>query len=117
MYGNCDSDSNYLETGRGVLYFQFTNLRADVRFYFFTGGYNNTIFLADATPPGNYRARPKTQSIETVTFTHINEPLRNRIVQTGNPYVFRLLWDSFTSGRPIMKYGRKSGMYTHTGEC
>ena len=68
-YGWCDEDANYAVNGNGQLQFNMTNLRADIKFYYFTSG---------TTYPVNVNS-----SDETVNFVNINEPLRPRVVPTG----------------------------------
>ena len=69
-YGWCDEDLNYMENGQGQLMFNMTNLRADIKFYYFTSG---------TSEPVNVN-----ESMVTVSFNNPNEPLRPRIVPTGN---------------------------------
>jgi hypothetical protein len=68
-YGWCDEDLDYMKNGNGQLTFNMTNLRADIKFYYFTGG--------TATPVN------VNSSDTTVVFNDINEPLRPRVVPTG----------------------------------
>ena len=113
MFGSCDSDPNYLSTGKGLLNFQFTNLRDDISFYFFTGGYNNTFsYFLESPSVGNNQAKAVMKYPLTVSFENINEPLKNRIIPTSDPRSFKLLWSSATSKKPLMKYGHNPGEYT-----
>ncbi len=52
-YGWCDEVSSYLTKGSGYLTFNLTNLRSDVKFYYFTGEfitpYFSIIYLLSAT--------------------------------------------------------------------
>jgi hypothetical protein len=108
---NLDSPGYYTNgTGTGVLYFNMTNLRADIQFYYFHGN-NNTM--------PNYNGRFDTaadyvllnSSSTTVTFKDMNQPLRQRITATGNYDQFVLSWSSFNSTKPMMKWGLVSGIY------
>lgn len=76
----CRTDPNYLLTGKGVLNFNFTNLRADVAFHYFTGSLVSPVLV------GTYE--------KTLKFKNINQPLRPRIVPVGssNKDTFKLLW-------------------------
>lgn len=69
-YGYCDESDDYIINGQGALTFNLTNLRADVAFYYFTNSLTNPILVF--------------RSDETVSFENINQPLRPRIVATGN---------------------------------
>lgn len=68
-YGWCDEDLSYVKNGNGQLSFNMTNLRADIKFYYFTGGTGY---------PTNVNS-----SETKVVFNEINEPLRPRVVPTG----------------------------------
>ena len=76
----CKTDPNYLTTGIGKLNFNFTNLRDDVAFHFFTGS------LVSPVLAGTYE--------KTLKFADKNEPLRPRVVPVGNKNkdAFKLLW-------------------------
>ena len=114
MYGNCASDPGYLDTGEGRLDFQFTNLRQTIGFYYNTGGYNNTQFFTQKSLAGTGVAKVVSKrSPEVVKFIDNNEPLRNRVIPTEDSFTFRLIWDSANSVSPTMKYGPKSGFYSH----
>jgi hypothetical protein len=95
-YGWCDDDLNYMNTGMGTLTFNFTNLRADIAFYYFTNSTAHPILVST----GN-----------TVQFNNNNEPGKPRVVATGDYDVFNLLWSSATSKTPTLKWGTKSGVY------
>eukprot|EP01035_Chromulina_nebulosa_P022753 gene22753-29460_t len=99
-YGWCDESSTYLSQGFGNLLFNLTNLRTDVAFYYFTGGTYSPI-LANATTSSMY-----------VSFRDENQPLRPRVVPTGNPDIFHLLWSSNSSQKPQLQWGVKTGRYT-----
>lgn len=68
-YGWCDDSSTYISSGSGALTFNLTNLRADVGFYYFTGGLSKGVLMATYSKP--------------VTFKNYNQPLRARVVPTG----------------------------------
>lgn len=102
-YGWCDEDPNYDTTGRGTLSFNMTNLRSDIAFYYFTSGV--------------YYPKYMNVSQSNVTFENINQPLRPRVVATGNPDVFNLLWSSAYSTHPTLMWGRTQGTYTVTVEA
>lgn len=76
----CKTDPNYLTTGIGKLNFNFTNLRDDVAFHYFTGS------LVSPVLAGTYE--------KTLKFADKNEPLRPRVVPVGNrdKDAFKLLW-------------------------
>lgn len=99
-YGWCDESATYLSQGFGNLLFNLTNLRADVAFYYFTGGTYSPI-VVNATTSSMY-----------VSFRDENQPLRPRVVPTGNPDVFHLLWSSSSSQKPQLQWGVKTGKYT-----
>ena len=82
-YGWCDYSPDYYSSGTGELQFNLTNVRSAVAFYYFTEGTKTPILVAKAE--------------EVVTFRNFNEPLRPRIVPSGDPDVFKLLWSSATS--------------------
>ena len=77
----CSCDPNYLTSGVGQLNFNFTNLRADIAFHYFTGSLLTPILVA------TYKKK--------VTFANNNEPLRPRIVPVGNkdPDTYQVLWN------------------------
>eukprot|EP01032_Pedospumella_encystans_P028785 gene28785-32506_t len=97
-----DSQNQYLLTGRASLQFNLTNLRTDVGFHYFTGGLQTPILVAS------------TSNSQTVQFADKNQPLRNRIVPSGDPDVFFLIWNSDTSEVPMIKWGTQSGEYIYT---
>lgn len=98
-YGYCDELDSYLETGYGMLQFNFTNLRDDIAFY----------YMID----GTYYPSIVNSSLSTfiVKFQNPNQPLRPRVVATGDPDTFNLLWSSATSTLPQMQWGVSSGAY------
>lgn len=98
-WGYCDEDDDYVANGYGSLNFNLTNLRADVKFYYFTSGTYYPVMV--------------NKSESTVTFENINEPLRPRVVPTGDPDVFSLLWSSATSASPQLQWGEVKGTYAN----
>lgn len=98
-YCGAPSQSTYLSNGIGQLAFNLTNLRADVKFYYFTNDVVEPLLVAE--------------SAEIVGFTNVNQPLRNRVVPTGDPNVLQLLWSSATSETPTLKWGTIPGEYTN----
>lgn len=98
-YCGAPSQSTYLHSGVGQLAFNLTNLRAGVKFYYFTN---------DVTEP-----QLVDESSDIVEFSNINQPLRNRVVATGDPNVLQLLWSSATSETPTLKWGTRSGEYPY----
>ena len=94
-YGWCDDDDDYLDGGAGKLTFNLTNLRSNVKFYYFTNSTGSPIMVDSSAP--------------VVDFENYNQPLRPRVVPTGDPDVFSLLWSSATSKTPTMKWGTASG--------
>ena len=97
-YGYCDEDLNYLQNGNGQLTFNMTNLRSDIKFYYFTGGTYSPVLV--------------NSSDSLVTFNNVNEPLRPRIVATGDPNVLMLLWSSAYSTTPTLRWGTSSKDYS-----
>jgi hypothetical protein len=98
-YGWCDVDDNYYKTGHGSMLFNLTNLRQDLAVYYFT----DELYY------------PKLQNISSqrISYENINEPLRPRVVATGDYDVLKLLWSSANSQSPVMKWGTASGVYTN----
>lgn len=99
-----NTDPNYSTIGTGELNFNFTNLRADISFWFFSNGTHYPI------------ARQSTaqQSKLLVDFDNYNEPLRPRMVATGDYSVYHLLWSSNNSAAPIMQWGTENDVYPNT---
>ncbi|MBS0646966.1 MAG: hypothetical protein JSR97_10320 [Verrucomicrobia bacterium] len=83
-----NNHKNYLTSGVGSLTFNFTNLRADFAFYYFTNSTSKPILVA--------------MSNDKVTFQSNNQPLKPRVVPTGDYDVFNLLWSSATSTKPTL---------------
>lgn len=79
-YGLCNKDTNYMISGNGILKFNFTNLRSNIAFHYFTGSLLSPILVASYN--------------KTVSFYDENEPLRPRIVPMGSNDrdTFKLLW-------------------------
>ena len=96
-YGWCDESLGYSTTGNGSLTFNLTNLRDDVVFVYYTGSTYYPVFL--------------NSSSEIVSFENPNEPLRPRVVATGDVDIFTVLWSSATSTQPQLKWGTSSGSY------
>ena len=96
----CDEDENYFKELTSQVTFNFTNLRADVKFYYFTNSLTYPIEVGE--------------SDQLVSFKDNNEQLRPRVVPTGDPDVFSLLWSSATSTEPVLRWGTASGEYTET---
>lgn len=100
-YGYCDDSSDYLKSGSGTLLFNLTNVRTSVGFVYYTNGLTKPTYLTSSS------------SSQTVNFINVNEPLKPRIVPTGDYNVFNLLWSSATSTKPTLKWGLVSGDYTN----
>lgn len=100
-WGYCGSlsTSSYLQTGVGHLAFNLTNLRAGVRFHYFVNGSDLPVVVANST--------------SVVEFENVNQPLRNRVIPTGDPNVFTFIWSSATSTQPTLKWGKFPGQYTN----
>ncbi len=77
-----------------------TNLRAGIKFYYFTNDLTSPIEVGSSS--------------EIVEFQNINQPLKNRIVASGDQNVYKLLWSSATSTEPVLRWGLSSGEYTHS---
>lgn len=99
-YGWYDESATYMSQGFGNLLFNLTNLRADVAFYYFKGGTYSPIVVNTTT------------SSMYVSFRDVYQPLRPRVVPTGNPDVFNLLWSSSSVKKPQLQWGIKSGQYS-----
>lgn len=98
-YCGSHSTSSYMETGVGRLAFNLTNLRSGVRFHYFVNGTGLPVVVANSTA--------------TVEFENVNQPLRNRVIPTGDPNVFTFIWSSATSTQPTLKWGKYPGQYTN----
>lgn len=99
-FGYCDDSADYLTNGNGFLTFNLTNLRSDIAFYYYTNGLSTPVLVGT--------------SDTIVKFKNNNQPLRPRVVPTGDLDVFNMIWSSATSTKPVMKWGTSSGHYTHT---
>ena len=99
----CDEDANYFEEKTSKVTFNLTNLRADVKFYYFTNSLTYPVEVGESN--------------QLVTFENINEQLRPRMVPTGDPDVFSLLWSSATSTKPVVHWGTASGEYTSSASA
>lgn len=96
-YGYCDEADDYLSTGEGFLTFNLTNLRSDVKFVFYTNGLQYPEAMNEST------------SDQVVQFRDINQPLRPRVVATGDYDVFNLVWSSATSTSPVLRWSATPG--------
>jgi acid phosphatase type 7 len=99
-FGYCDEAIEYISTGYGKLSFNLTNLRSSIGFVYYTNDLDYPVYL-------------NSSSLE-VHFKNTNEPLRPRVVATGDYDVFNLLWSSSSSETPILRWGTSSGVYTET---
>lgn len=99
-YCGAPSASTYLQTGLGQLAFNMTNLREGIKFYYFKGDVHQPVVVAS--------------SDDIVQFANPNQPLRNRVVATGDPNVLSLLWSSAVSTQPVLKWGTRSHAYDYT---
>lgn len=99
----CDEDANYFDEKISRVTFNLTNLRADVKFYYFTNSLTYPIEVGESN--------------QLVSFGNINEQLRPRMVPTGDPDVFSLLWSSATSTQPVVYWGSSSGEYTNSASA
>lgn len=97
-YGWCSDDGNYLPSTAGRLQFNMTNLRAGIKFYYFTNGTEYPILVGEAP--------------SIVNFNNVNEQLRPRVQPTGDVNVLNISWSSNMSSAPVLRYGLVSGNYT-----
>jgi len=102
-YGWCDDSSTYISNGYGALTFNLTNLRAEVAFYYFTGGTSKGVLVASYS--------------KNVDFKNYNQPLRERIVPTGDYDIFKLLWSSASSAQPMVRWGTERDQLTQVIEA
>lgn len=98
-YGYCDESDTYMTNGKGFLTFNMTNLRSDIAFYYFTSSLSKPVLVATTE--------------QKVSFKNPNQPLRPRVVPTGDYDVFKLLWSSATSKTPTLRWGTASNQYDH----
>ncbi len=80
--------------------FNLTNVRAGVKFVYYTNGTSYPVRVASFE--------------DVVNFRNLNEPLRVRITATGNPDVLNVTWSSNHSSSPVLLWGTERGHYTHT---
>jgi hypothetical protein len=99
-WGYCDESADYSTSGVGSLMFNMTNVRTDIRFVYFSNGTDAPILQNIST--------------EVVTFADLNQPLRPRVIPSGDPDVYWLLWSSYNSTSPVMKWGLVSQQYDET---
>lgn len=99
--GSCDNTTfnSYLTSKAGSLYFNLTNVRSGVKFYYFTGSTESPNLV--------------NSSSSIVYFKNINEPLKNRIVATVDPNIYQLLWSSANATTPFLQWGLTSGHYPY----
>lgn len=97
-FGWCSDDSNYMLSTSGRLQFNFTNLRAGIKFYYFRNGTDYPVLVAESS--------------DIVNFNNINEQLRPRVTATGDVDVLNISWSSNMSMLPVLRYGTISGNYT-----
>ena len=93
-FGYCDEVANYLTDGEGFMTFNLTNLRSDVKFYYFTNGLYEPVLVGE--------------SDQLVQFNNINQPLRPRVVATGDVDVLNLVWSSASSQKPQLRWSATS---------
>ena len=107
-FGYCTwgTNSDYLTTGSGKLSFNLTNLRGNISFYYFTGGFYWPDIFNTTSLVATYNS--------SVTFHSLDEPLRNRVVPSGNPDIYNVLWSAGNSTNPQLQWGIVSGSYTST---
>jgi len=98
-FGLCSSDPHYMQRGEAQLEFNLTNQRADIRFHYFRNGLKAPILVAT--------------SEHVVSMRNPNEPLKPRMVPSGDPDVYKLLWSSLNSTLPVMKWGLSSYQRQH----
>lgn len=102
-YGWCDRSPDYLKTGEGSLTFNLTNLRSDVKFYYITNGTDVPVI--------------KSSSKQLVSFKNPAEPLRARVVPSGDYDVMWVLWSSSSAVKPQLKWGFSPGVYDHVADA
>ena len=93
-FGLCSSDPQYMLRGEAHLDFNLTNQRADIRFHYFRNGLKAPLLVAT--------------SEHVVEMKNPNEPVKPRVVPSGDPDVYKLLWSSANSTLPLMKWGLSS---------
>ena len=118
-FAYCSTNSSYLKgsvgnfgtrPGEASLTFNFTNLRADIRFYYFNHSASTSTSNVENIMVVNYT--------EPVRFYNYNEQIKPRIVAMNDvedTNSFQLLWSSNESTvSPTLKWGVVSGDYTTT---
>lgn len=98
-YGWCDETMGYMKNGIGQMTFNLTNVRADVAFYYFTNSTGHPILVAEGK--------------DLVSFKNTNQPLRPRVVATGDLNVLNLMWSSANSTAPTVRWGTTSSAKTN----
>lgn len=91
--------NNSISYGQGSLTFNFTNLRSDIIFVYFTNNIDNPIAV--------------NISNVNVSFVNNNQPLRPRVTLTGDYDIFNFAWSSAYSTTPILKWGTIKGIYNN----
>lgn len=108
-YGWADESSTYYSEGTGSLRFNFTNMRDDIAFYYFS--YPSYSDEANTLRYTN-KAYLRNSSDETVSFQDPNQPLRARVVATGDNNNVTVMWSANSSVAPTLKWGLiKGGPY------
>ena len=80
-YALCSTNNpGYMTSGMGGLNFNFTNLRSDISFHYFTA----TKAPGGKIYPGSFAPVLVATSAQNVTFSHVNEALKPRVVPVGN---------------------------------
>ena len=102
-FAMADVSPAYLSSGFGSLTFNFTNLREDISFYIFSNGLKTPFYQNSSL-----NAAPDSQ---TVSFTNPNQPLRPRVVATGDYNEYKVLWSSNNSVTPQLKWGVSPNNY------
>lgn len=85
-YALCSTDTGYLTKGMGGLNFNFTNLRSDISFHYFTA----TKAPGGKFYPGTFAPVLVATSPNNVTFSRLNEPLKPRVVPVGRQLLKKL---------------------------
>lgn len=88
----CDEGGlEYDKNGEGTLSFNMTNLRAGINFHVFSGGFR--------------KMTHQNISSQEVTFKNNNEQLRPRVLATGDPDIYTVVWSSdYTTKKPVLKW-------------
>ena len=72
-----------MTSSKGGLNFNFTNLRSDISFHYFTA----TQAPGGKFYPGTFAPILVATSAQNVTFAHVNEALKPRVVPVGQCYI------------------------------